>query len=70
MIQPRRSSEKSVRVTLVTGASRGIGFEVSRQLATRGFVGLLTARELEVRLENCVHGARQRYLSDVAILLS
>ena len=32
-------------VALVTGANRGIGFEVCRQLASRGFVVFLTARD-------------------------
>ena len=45
MIQPRRSSEKSAQVALVTGGNRGIGLEVCRQLASRGFVVLLTARD-------------------------
>ncbi|MFL6336975.1 MAG: SDR family oxidoreductase [Pyrinomonadaceae bacterium] len=34
------------RVALVTGAYRGIGLEVSRQLARRGFDVILTARDL------------------------
>ena len=34
------------RVALVTGANRGIGKEVSRQLADRGLVVLVAARDL------------------------
>src|SRR5579872_6075055 len=45
MTGSNRSSEKPVRVALVTGANRGIGLEVCRQLAARGLVVLLTARD-------------------------
>lgn len=35
------------RVALVTGANRGIGAEIARQLASRGFVVAVGARDLE-----------------------
>ncbi len=37
--------DKPRRIALITGANRGIGFEVCRQLAKQGFVVLLAARD-------------------------
>lgn len=40
--QIKKIAEKTPRVALITGAGRGIAFEVCRQLANRGFTVLLT----------------------------
>lgn len=41
------ASNGSARVALVTGANRGIGLEVGRQLARHGFTALLGSRDLK-----------------------
>ncbi|MCE4948369.1 SDR family oxidoreductase [Streptomyces noursei] len=42
---PAASAAPTARIALVTGATRGIGREVSRQLAERGHTVLLTGRD-------------------------
>jgi NAD(P)-dependent dehydrogenase (short-subunit alcohol dehydrogenase family) len=56
------------RVALVTGAYRGIGLEVSRQLARRGFDVLLTARD-SAKAEAAAEGLRRQGLKVVPVRL-
>src|SRR5262245_14586486 len=62
----RRSEE--ARVALVTGANRGIGLEVCRQLADRGLRVILTGRDRE-RAEAAAAGLRAQSLEVTALQL-
>ncbi|MCC3445361.1 MAG: SDR family NAD(P)-dependent oxidoreductase, partial [Microcoleus sp. PH2017_03_ELD_O_A] len=41
------NSESNGKVALVTGANKGLGFEMSRQLAQQGLTVIIAARKLE-----------------------
>ncbi|MCC3428417.1 MAG: SDR family oxidoreductase [Microcoleus sp. PH2017_01_SCD_O_A] len=41
------NSESNGKVALVTGANKGLGFEMSRQLAQHGLTAIIAARKLE-----------------------
>jgi NAD(P)-dependent dehydrogenase (short-subunit alcohol dehydrogenase family) len=56
------------RIALVTGANRGIGFEVSRQLAEQGIIVLLSGRDLK-SIEQATKDLREEGLNVEAIQL-
>jgi NAD(P)-dependent dehydrogenase (short-subunit alcohol dehydrogenase family) len=45
-LAPANDASGARRVAVVTGANRGIGLEICRQLAQRGYAVILTARDL------------------------
>ncbi|PYS95267.1 MAG: 3-oxoacyl-[acyl-carrier-protein] reductase [Acidobacteria bacterium] len=71
MVEPMRASELSERVTVVTGASKGIGRAVALALARRGSDLALAARGLaaleSLAVECASHGVRaQAFAIDVS----
>jgi NAD(P)-dependent dehydrogenase (short-subunit alcohol dehydrogenase family) len=62
------SSEANNRVALVTGASKGLGFEMSRQLAQQGITVLIAARKLQTA-EAAAARLRDEGLNAEAIVL-
>ena len=57
------------KYALITGASSGIGEEIARNLASKGFNLVITARRLE-RLNNLSKDICSQYDVDVRVLLS
>ncbi|XP_065864168.1 (+)-neomenthol dehydrogenase-like [Euphorbia lathyris] len=59
-------AEVSKRYAVVTGANKGIGFAVCKQLASNGIVVILTARDEERGLE-AVQKLKDAGLSDYVV---
>ncbi len=63
------NSESNGKVALVTGANKGLGFEMSRQLAQHGLTVLIAARRLEAA-EEAVAKLKDKGLKAEAIALN
>ncbi|OMP00432.1 Short-chain dehydrogenase/reductase SDR [Corchorus olitorius] len=59
-------AESTKRYAVVTGANRGIGFEICKQLATKGITVVLTARDENKGLE-AVEKLKQSVLSETVL---
>jgi NAD(P)-dependent dehydrogenase (short-subunit alcohol dehydrogenase family) len=68
MTAPSSSSPFETRVALVTGANRGIGFEIVRQLARTGLHVFLTARDAARGRAACVRLCREGLEVDFEVM--
>lgn len=62
------NGKSNAKVALITGANKGLGFEMSRQLAQQGFTVLIAARQLQAA-EEAATALRNEGLKAEAIVL-
>ncbi len=62
------NGKSNAKVALITGANKGLGFEMSRQLAQQGFTVLIAARQLQAA-EDAATALRNEGLKAEAIVL-
>ncbi len=51
------------KIAMVTGTNRGIGLEISKQLAEKGITVIMTSRNMYIGRPGCnkIHRRRSRY---------